>query len=202
MLADYIAARLAEADRIPAERTDMLRRLAEHVGACREAGRTTRFTFICTHNSRRSHLAQIWARVAADHFAVPGVETHSGGTEATALAPGVVGALRRAGFLVERTGEGDNPVYRIRYGDDAPPLTAFSKIFDRPPNPTSDFCAVMTCAEADAGCPVVPGAAARIALPYEDPKDHDGTERETEMYDARCRQIAREMLYAFSRVTN
>ncbi|MBC8424726.1 protein-tyrosine-phosphatase [bacterium] len=200
MLADYIAARLAEADRIPAARADTLRRLADHVVARREAGRTARLTFICTHNSRRSHLAQIWARVAADHFAVPDIETHSGGIEATALAPGVVDALRRAGLLVERTGEGDNPVYRIRYRDDAPPVTAFSKIYNHPPNPTADFCAVMTCAEADAGCPVVPGAAARIALPYADPKIHDGTDRETGMYDARCRQIAREMLYVFSRV--
>lgn len=200
MLADYIAARLAEADRIPAARAATLRELAGHVADRHAAGRPARLTFICTHNSRRSHLAQVWARVAADHFAVSDVETYSGGTEATALAPGVVDALRRSGLLVERAGEGDNPVYRIRYRDDAPPVTAFSKVYDQSPNPADGYCAVMTCAEADAGCPVVPGAAARIALTYEDPKAHDGTPREARMYDARSRQIAREMLYVFARV--
>jgi len=37
--------------------------------------------------------------------------------------------------------------------------------------------------------------AARFALPYDDPKQSDGTPTEVKTYDERCRQIAREMLY-------
>ena len=200
MLAEYIDQRRAEFDRIPDERAALLQRLADYVAARRREGRPARLTFICTHNSRRSHLAQLWAREAATRFGLDNVETYSGGTEATAFAPQAVAALRRAGFRIEQTGRGENPVYRIGDPNDAPPQQAFSKVYDQPPNPGAGFCAVMTCAEADAGCPIVPGAAARIALPYEDPKAFDGTRLETEIYDARCRQIAREMVYVFSRV--
>lgn len=200
MLTDYINARLAEFDRVPGERMQRLQQLIDYLLGNRSGKRPSRLTFICTHNSRRSHLAQLWAQVAATHHSLGEVQTYSGGTEATAFAPQAVAALQRAGFHIARRGGGDNPVYEVSYRDDAPPLEAFSKLYDQPPNPNADFCAVMTCAEADAGCPVVPGAAERIALPYEDPKIHDGSDRETEMYDARCRQVAREMLYVLSRV--
>ena len=63
-----------------------------------------------------------------------------------------------------------------------------------------DSCAVMTCSDADEACPIVQGADARFAIPYEDPKAFDGTREEAWAYDERCRQIAREMLYVFSKV--
>ena len=44
-----------------------------------------RLNFICTHNSRRSHLSQVWAQTAAAHFNVKNVFCYSGGTEATAI---------------------------------------------------------------------------------------------------------------------
>ena len=59
----------------------------------------------------------------------------------------------------------------------------------------------MTCSEADEACPVVLGAALRIPIRYEDPKIYDGTHEESTAYDARCLQIATEMLYLFSRVS-
>jgi hypothetical protein len=58
----------------------------------------------------------------------------------------------------------------------------------------------MTCSEADKNCPVVRGAAVRVALPYEDPKVADGTPAEAARYDERSRQIATEMFYLFSEV--
>jgi hypothetical protein len=143
-------------------------------------------------------MSQLWAHTAADYYGLSGVETFSGGTEATAFHPRAVAAMRRAGFRVEKIGQGQNPIYQIWYRGEAPPLPAFSKVYDQAPNPGSGFGAVMTCAQADQACPVVAGAAARIALAYEDPKAFDGTDREAEMYDTRCRQIAREMLYVFS----
>ncbi|WP_420459149.1 protein-tyrosine-phosphatase [Neolewinella sp.] len=201
-LAGYVDQLLAEQDWIPAERQHRLRQLGRYVHE--RADRTAALVFICTHNSRRSHLAQIWAAVAAHHFGLDYVRTYSGGTEATAFNPRAVAALNRSGFRIETPG-GDNPHYRLYFappiapiaiGGTAPPLECWSKTFDDPANPTTDFAAVMTCSEADTNCPFIPGADRRIALPYEDPKETDGTPAEADRYDERVRQIGRELLFA------
>ena len=160
-------------------------------------------TFICTHNSRRSHLAQVWAQVGAEVAGVPGVRTFSGGTEATACNPRTVAAMRRAGFqvAVQDTVRGaSNPTYGVSMGKDVAGMVCFSKTYTDGANPQQGFGAVMTCSGADRGCPLVHGAAARFATPYVDPKVSDGTDEEAATYDARCRQIGTEMLYLMGEV--
>jgi arsenate reductase len=201
-LAGYVGARLSELDEIPVPRRRSLEALSDFVGHRGESDEPARLTFICTHNSRRSQMAQLWAQAAARRFSVPRVETFSGGTEATAFNPRAVAALQRAGFEITASTDGTNPLYEVRFGVGLEPVGAYSKVYDSPPNPTVGFAAIMTCAAADADCPIVFGAEARIAIPYDDPKAFDGTGREAEMYDERCRQIAREMLYVFSRVSD
>ena len=186
-------------DAIPDERKQRLRRLAEFVGEKRAAGESADLTYICTHNSRRSHMSQLWAATAAAWYGVDGVKTFSGGTEATAFNPRAVAALERAGFEIENPG-GDNPHYQVKYGPASPPMESFSKKYDDPFNPADGFAAVMTCSAADKSCPVVMGADLRVGIPYEDPKVADGTPGEAARYDERCRQIAGEMLYLFSQV--
>jgi protein-tyrosine phosphatase/arsenate reductase len=200
-LASYVAARQGELDEIPPARRATLQEMADFVAERIGSSAPALLTFICTHNSRRSHMAQIWAQTAAHLHGIAPVRTFSGGTEATAFEPRAVAALRRAGFAIEPTSDDHNPVYQVRYADGAEPMAAFSKVYDHAPNPQADYCAVMTCAQADEGCPIVFGAAARIAIPFEDPKTFDGTEQEAEQYDERCRQIGREMLHAFSLVS-
>lgn len=199
-LAATIERVLEELEQISDHRKLALDRVARFVIDRARDGRTARLTFICTHNSRRSQMAQVWARTAALHLGVPMVETYSGGTEASAFDPRAVTALQRAGFRIDSSGEGTNPVYLVRYAKDIDPLECFSKLYDRPPNPKQDFCAVMTCSEADSRCPLVVGAAERVAIPYDDPKAFDDTASESEAYDERCRQIGCEMLYLFSRI--
>lgn len=196
----YLSVVASEIDRIPADRQGALDRLAEFIGARAGAGQPSMLSFICTHNSRRSQLAQVWAQTAAAHFGVPAVEAYSGGTEATAFNPRAVAAMRRAGFRIADPDWGDNPFYRVRFAEGGTPIECFSKVYDHASNPARGFCAVMTCSAADVACPVVLGAAERISLPYDDPQDFDGTDRETAAYDERCQEIAREMLYAFSRI--
>jgi len=41
------------------------------------------------------------------------------------------------------------------------------------------------------------GNAKRISLPYSDPKDFDGTNREHHEYNERCREIARDLFRVF-----
>ncbi len=199
-LSQYIGTSVEEFDQIPEDRGKVLRRIAGYVREQLESGREARLVFICTHNSRRSHMSQLWAQTAVEYFGIPGANTYSGGTEATAFNPRAVAAMQRAGFAVEKSGRGGNPRYHVGNGPERPSMTAFSKVYFHQSNPQEDFCAIMACSQADESCPLVRGADYRIALPYDDPKAFDGTDLESAKYDERCRQISREMLYLFSQV--
>lgn len=179
---------------IPAERKESLDQLAEFVSSRKTEGATADLTFICTHNSRRSHLSQLWAATAAWHFGLDHVRTYSGGTEATAFNPRAVAAVERAGFQVVKP-EGKNPVYEVSFTKDHTAERCWSKKYDDAANPQKDFCAVMTCSEADKNCPIVFGALDRVSLPYNDPKEADNTPEESARYDERCLQIAAELWY-------
>lgn len=159
-----------------------------------------RLNFICTHNSRRSHLSQVWAQMLAHHFGVKNVFCYSGGTEATALFPMVAATLKDTGFEIEKLSEGENPVYSIKYAADEHPIVGFSKKLDDPFNPESGFAAVMTCSQADEGCPFVSGAEKRIPITFDDPKAFDDTPVQAEKYHERSVQIATEMCYVFSKI--
>lgn len=199
-LFSYIETAASENDSIPQERKDQLKRIALYIQSKKDSNKAANLTFICTHNSRRSHMGQIWAAAAAAYYGIEqGIDTYSGGTEATAFNPRAVAAIERAGFHVKNPG-GDNPHYEVTYAENGKVLKCFSKKYDDPSNPNENFAAIMTCSEADASCPTVPGADLRVPITYVDPKESDGTEQETATYDNRCRQIATEMLYMMSQV--
>ena len=162
-------------------------------------GEAANLNFICSHNSRRSHLGQIWLQMAAAYYEVELVKAYSGGTEETAFNPRAVAALQRAGFAV-REGIGGNPKYEILSDLHTLRIVSFSKKYDHMENPKNDFCAVMTCSEADEACPVIFGADLRVKLLYEDPKSADGTDYEVNTYDERCFQIATEMFHVMKKV--
>lgn len=163
-----------------------------------DTGAEVNLNFICTHNSRRSQFSQIWAQTIADYFGIP-VKTFSGGVEVTAFNKTAVDTLESQGFEVESTGV-QNPVYELTYDDNRAGIIAFSKLFDHPENPQSNFAAIMTCSHADENCPFIPGAEARIPVRYEDPKIADGTPQEQEVYATRSKEIATEMKYVFDQV--
>ena len=94
-LRPVIAKLTQEFEQIPAERRQDLKKVAVFIRAKVQAREEPLLTFICTHNSRRSHLSQIWAQAAAEFYDVPGVKTFSGGTEATACNERTVAALKR-----------------------------------------------------------------------------------------------------------
>jgi len=189
-----------EFSQIPDERKPVIRELTDYIILKRKNNQEIKLNFICTHNSRRSHIAQLWAQTAAFYFGIANLETYSGGTEATAFNPRAVNAMKHAGFDIRETKPGINPTYEARYSSDARGVTLFSKKYDDPFNPKGDFAAVMTCSHADENCPLVAGATKRIALTYNDPKDFDGTPQEAGKYQERVHEIGREILYAFSQV--
>jgi len=187
-------------DTLPAERKQLLAKVADYAVEKIAKEETANFIFICTHNSRRSHLSQVWFQVAAAYYDVPLVQAYSGGTEATACNVRTVRALRRAGLSVVAATPGDNPVYLVQYSEAYRPLSVYSKVYDAGGNPTTNFAAMMCCSDADDKCPLVEGADGRFALHYLDPKEADDTPQEAERYDERNLQIAREMFYIMSQV--
>ncbi|MEM6696817.1 MAG: protein-tyrosine-phosphatase [Bacteroidota bacterium] len=196
-LNSYIETLLTEFGQIPDDRQAQLKELAHYIQSCLEQNKAVQLNFICTHNSRRSHISQIWAYAAAYYFGLENVHCFSGGTEATAFNPRAVAAMKRAGFHIEKSTIGRNPQYQVYCCDNISPIEAFSKTYDDPSNPQSDFAAVMTCNHADTNCPFIPGAK-RFALTYEDPKVADDTGEETDRYDERVRQIGRELFFMMS----
>lgn len=199
-LQQYLASAEKEEDQIPAARKEALKELAFFVEEQVKSGKTAALVFICTHNSRRSHMGQIWAQVAAAYCGIPGVKAYSGGTEATAFNPRAVKAMQETGLDITVKKAGDNPVYLVRYAEGAEAQEVWSKAYDDAANPDKDFAAIMTCSHADEHCPFIPGASKRLPIRYNDPKEFDGTAQEAQKYSERARQIAREMLYAFSMV--
>lgn len=186
---------------ISADRKMVLQPLIDYIRKKKEASATIRLNFICTHNSRRSHLSQVWAQTMAFHFGVEKVVCYSGGTEATAMFYKVVETLQTQGFDIKALSDATNPVYAVKYNPIELPLICFSKTYDDSFNPASDFAAIMTCSSADAGCPVVIGAEARVPVTYDDPKAFDGTDLMDAKYAERSIQIAREMWYVFKEVS-
>lgn len=186
---------------IPEERKAILKSLIHFIQSKVDKREDVNLNFICTHNSRRSHLSQIWAQVMAAHFGISQVFTYSGGTEATAMFPKVAETLHGQGLEIIKLSDAKNPVYAIKYAENAHPIIAFSKTFDDAFNPTSNFAAIMTCSQADDGCPFIAGAEKRIPITYDDPKAFDGTPLQSEKYQQRSLQIATELFYVFSKVT-
>lgn len=197
-ISNYIS--VLKPENIPPARKEVLQPLVDYIQQKAGKNEDIRLKFICTHNSRRSHLSQVWAQALAHHFQLKNVVCYSGGTEATAIYPMAVETFKKTGFQVRNLSEGKNPVYGIKYSENSHPVIGFSKKMEDAFNPKSGFAAVMTCAEADAGCPFVPGAEIRIPLPYEDPKKFDATPQEAKKYLKRSEQIATELMYVFSQI--
>ena len=196
-LVKYINSLEQEVSSISESRIQILDDLAVFIRSKLRAGEQANLIFICTHNSRRSQLAQVWAATMAHYYDVDGIQAFSGGTEVTAFHLNAIEALKQAGFAIQTTEE-NNPACRIFMDENDQLLRCFSKRFDHPVNPSNEFAAVMTCSEADQNCPFISGAVKRVPLPYDDPKKADGSPREAEIYNRRCRQIASEMKYLIS----
>jgi len=186
-----------EESHISPSRKEALERFSEYLVESLQSKTVVPLIFICTHNSRRSHLAQIWAQTMAWHFGLYNIQCYSGGTEVTAVYPSIIKALGTQGFQTVALSQGNNPVYAVKYYENVSPLVCFSKKYHDVFNPKSGFGAIMTCSSADIGCPFVPGAEARFSIPYEDPKKYDHSPEENEKYIDKSVEIGREMWWVF-----
>ena len=199
-LASYVKEVAGELELVPSSRKPVLEAIANDITERLNAKKPAYLTFICTHNSRRSHMSQIWAQTAAYYYGLADVQAFSGGTEVTACNCRTITAMRRAGYKVEDATTGENPLYLVHYAVDRPPIRAYSKLYNADTNPKEEFIALMTCSSADRSCPTVKGSIARHAIHYVDPRLCDDTPTETKAYNERCREIAREMFYILAKV--
>lgn len=182
------------------DRKTVLNDLIEYIQDKKNLDEVCHINFICTHNSRRSHLAQIWAQTCAAFYNIPKLFCFSGGTEATKLYRSVKDTLEDQGFIFKAEKGESNKKYEVFFSNTEKSINTFSKVYDHKVNPVTNFAVVMTCSHADENCPFIPGTEMRIPVMYEDPKLFDHTVLEKEKYRERSLQIAAEMKYVFSNI--
>lgn len=185
---------------ISEDRKILLEKISTYIQGKKDSKQSIQLMYVCTHNSRRSHFGQIWAKVAAHYYQITDVHTYSGGTEATAFHPNAIKALEASGFVVIPDSIGANASFTVRFGLEES-TACFSKVYDDTLNPHANFAAIMTCSDAEENCPFIPGVELRVGTTYEDPKAFDGTVQQDQKYLERSNQIARECLYVFSRIS-
>jgi hypothetical protein len=199
-LLKYCSSLSSEFNQIPSDRKEYLNELVSYIAEQQKAQKAINLVFVCTSNSRRSHMAQVWSQIASYYYDINNVNTFSGGTEKTKVNKNALLALEKTGIVLQSHQQSENPVWFAFVGVKFTPMILFSKVYTDSTNPSKNFGAVMVCAEANESCPIVSGADFRLGLPYQDPKAFDNTAQQNEKYDERCRQIAREMFYVFSQI--
>lgn len=206
-VAEYFRTLSASGEQVKPEHREATRQLSDWLAENREQGRAREVVFVCTGNSRRSMLGAMMGNAAAAFCGLPEVRFFSSGTAPSAFNPRTIAALEAAGFAIEPTGDeaprGEpglaNPRYRVRWGSATDQASVeFSKALGDETLPRSGFAAVLVCSEAAEGCPLVPGASARIPMPLVDPKEADGTAAEASRYAATRDEIGRTLLAALA----
>lgn len=182
---------------IPIDRKELLASCAQSIQSQLNLKQKSQLMVICTHNSRRSQLGELWLDVAANHYNVD-VDSFSGGSEATAFNHRMVNALIDTGFNFTLIEAGPNPKYTVSYDSKQVKNSFFSKVYSDSFNPQSDFIAILVCHSADMACPTIFGADDRFFIPYVDPKHADDSTDEAKVYGEKVKEIGREMLYLMS----
>lgn len=186
---------------IPNQRKTELDQLAELIVSEYDEYGEVDIVIICTQNSRRSQLGQLWIKSLAQNYNLDFLKAYSGGTEITSFNPKMVKALSAYGFSIEKLNDIENPGYLITQSeDDQSTDMMFSKLYDDEFNPEYDFIALIVCSDADEACPIIEDCSHRVVLPYSDPKSFDGTPEEEKEYIKTIEEIGREMIYLVKKV--
>lgn len=187
-------------DQIDADRKALLSKCASSIKKQIDAEGATNVVVICTHNSRRSQLGELYIATAAQAYGMDNIKSYSGGSEATAFNHRMVNAVLRKRYSIQLMEAGENPRYKVALHEHQFENEFFSKVYDHPFNPTENFIAILVCHSADEACPTIIGASDRFFIPYVDPKQSDDSSREAEVYDAKVDEIGTEMFYLIKQV--
>lgn len=185
---------------LTAMRKTLLTSIATFIADELKEKRTVNLNFICTHNSRRSQLSQVWAQYAIEYYKLSNIHSFSGGTEETAFFSNTVKTLQEVGFEFHiQKFSHQNPVYEIHADLFKAPLIGFSKVYDHTIN-QKPFIAITTCNNADENCPFIPDTVKRFHLPFVDPKASDNEPNTMEVYKNISKTIAGELSFVFKTV--
>ena len=142
--------------------------------------------FVCTHNSRRSQMAQLLLQLFLDEVGITEISVYSCGTEKTNLPTPLLALIDQQGLEYKKQAAGGILVEN-KY-------CLFSKTYDDETLPTHSI-AIMVCDSANESCPFVPSFHQRISLEYVDPKISDNTPHQDKTYQKCWNKIAAEMAY-------
>ena len=198
-LKTYIQKVILDIDKVPNKRKKLLSDIADYIKQSCLNENMANIIFICTHNSRRSQLAQCWSIASYQYYKLKNIKFFSGGMEITSFNLKALNALKRSGFIIDQKGQKEH-VYLLKTSKNSAGKKFFSKMYDSMSNPKRKFLSIITCSDADKKCPVVKGADKKIFLPYEDPRISDGLDLEESVYDQSCYIIAQEMFYIMKKV--
>ena len=184
---------------ISKERKSELAEIARTIGE-RVNHNPVSLIFVCTHNSRRSVFAEVWASVFIAHYNLP-LKAYSGGTEVTAVNQNTLACLESLGFDLTYDTSVKNPKVDIKISEKKT-ITTFSKVYDDDFNAQSNFFALMMCMHAAENCPFIPNSLGRINLPYKDPKAYDDSPLKEKKYTETAFLIGTEFWYLFGLIAD
>jgi arsenate reductase (thioredoxin) len=188
--------------KIPEERRRVLEEIADYIYGAIQIDKEASILLIGSNNSTRSILAEAWANAAARYYNVKNVRLYSGGTQTTHVSPFALKALEKAGFIIYKVTEDNNPRYEIKYTYNTDPLIVFSKDYNDKDLPHLNYGAIFVCPNADINVPFLKGMNFRTSLHYFDPGAYDNTPSQMDKYLERSHEIATEIFYIFYCVKN
>ena len=186
----------ASFDSITIDRKKILNDVSSKINTYNKSDKELNLLFVCTHNSRRSQLAQVFAHLAIKYFGHLNLNSFSCGSEQTTIHENTILALESIGFRIQKKKSNKTNFY---FSDNLF-VECFSKTFLHDSLPKNQIISLMTCDDADKNCPLITGSLSRISLPYNDPKLYDDSLECREEYKKTSIQIAQEIFYIFSKV--
>lgn len=183
---------------IDKQRTKTLLSIAQFIKSELEKSKAVNLNFICSQNSRRSQLAQVWCSYAIEYYNLKGIQSFSGGTNVSSFYRNTVKTLQQVGFkfqIIEFSHQ--NPHYLISCKDCVQPVIGFSKLYDNEYN-KKPFTAITLCENTEIDCPIISGAVKRFYVPFISPKIYDSTLYQAEKYLELNKNIAGEIHFIFN----
>tara|TARA_B100001079_G_scaffold142196_1_gene121790 strand:+ start:344 stop:916 length:573 start_codon:yes stop_codon:yes gene_type:complete len=150
---------------------------------------TNNIVFLCTHNSRRSQLCQVWGSILSKIYNID-LKFNSAGTEKTEVHKTIFYCFSNVGIEIKDS--------KIFYGDLS--LSLHSKVLEE--IQSDKFISIMTCSDAEKSCPSDSRSIRNISMIYQDPKIFDDTEKEREEYSKTSKLIAEELNYIIKNLVN
>ena len=181
---------------IPSHKINALENIAANLRINNNLNIKSKLNFICTHNSRRSQLCQVWSDTMSRYYGFTNILSYSGGTEITQVNKNIINTLIETGFSIKKNKNLSNPIYFVNNGSKKN-IKLFSKLYTDNSNPSVKYIAVLNCLGADRSCPHVEGASKRISLPFNDPGEYDKTKIKYEKYRKVNIEIASSMKYLY-----